>query len=88
MEFCKNTITLNDKGRVSQQTKNIFAMPQPSGNGYQISYEFNHSRKIHRFEKCSSSFEKPPHGAGSFHDPEHHQALMERIEYYIKNTSL
>ncbi len=64
--------------------KNIFASPQPDGSGYQISYEIEGSRRIHRFGNDASTLEKPPHGAGSFHDPEQHQVLMERIEDYIK----
>ncbi|MGK0309296.1 MAG: hypothetical protein ACJAT5_000363 [Lentimonas sp.] len=71
---------------MKRNTQNIFALPQPDGNGYQISYEVDNSRKVHRLGDTPSSFEKPPHGAGSFHDPEQHQIFMERIEDYINNT--
>ena len=28
--------------------------------------------------------EKAPHGAGSYHDPEHHNKLMDAVEDYVK----
>ena len=65
---------------------NVIAMPSPDTSGHQVSYEFGTSRRVHAFTKASSSAEEPPHGAGSFHDPEQHQALMDRIETYLKNT--
>ena len=70
---------------MESNAKNIFAMPQPDGNGYQISYETDTSRKVYQLTNTASGFERPPHGAGSFHDPEQHQILMKRIETYIKN---
>lgn len=66
------------------QPKHITASPQPSGNGYQVTYEQNGSRKVHRFRKPCLSTEIPPHGAGTFLDPQHHQKLMDRIEDYLK----
>jgi len=71
---------------MDNRVKSIFAMPQPDGNGYQISYETDTSRKVHSLESTPSKHEKPPHGAGSFHEPEHHATLMERLEEYIKNA--
>ena len=82
----KKMLTYGDKIPVKQSKKNIFARPQPDGDGYQISYEFDGSRRIYRFGNNASTFEKSPHGAGSFHNPEQHQVLMERIEDYIRNS--
>ncbi|MEM8868188.1 MAG: FAD-binding domain-containing protein [Verrucomicrobiota bacterium] len=31
--------------------------------------------------------ENPPHGAGSFHDPDQHHELMKRVEDYLRNTT-
>ncbi len=62
-------------------------MKNPDGNGYQISYETDTSRKVvHGLKKDSSSIEEPPHGAGSFHNPEQHLMLMDRITKYIKGA--
>lgn len=63
--------------------KNISAHEQPNGDGYQVTYEQNDSRKVYRFPSSNTNIETPPHGAGSFHDPEHHQKLMDRIEDYL-----
>ncbi|MGC6425199.1 MAG: hypothetical protein ACON4O_09465 [Lentimonas sp.] len=63
--------------------KNIKASAQPDGNGHQVTFSQNGSRKVYRFPSSESEVETPPHGAGSFHDPEHHQKLMDRIENYI-----
>ncbi|MGB0743983.1 MAG: FAD-binding domain-containing protein [Opitutales bacterium] len=38
------------------------------------------SRELHRPSEQNPSTEKPPHGAGSFHELEHHQILMERMD--------
>ena len=67
-----------------ENIKQIFAMLRPDGKGYQISYETENSRKLHQFVKPVFTFEKMPHGAGSFHDPEQHYTLMRRIEDYVK----
>ena len=29
---------------------------------------------------AQDALEKPPHGAGSYHDPEHHNELMDAVE--------
>ena len=68
------------------RAKNVFAMPSPDGSGQQISYELGDSRKVHLLRNPAQFAEKPPHGAGSFHDPEHHHILMQRIEDHIQNT--
>lgn len=71
---------------MKQRAKNVFAMPNPDGNGHQISYELGNSRRVHQLRETLAAAEKPPHGAGSFHDPEQHQILMKRIEDHIRNT--
>lgn len=77
----------NDNCLVKHSKKNIFAMPQPDGNGYQVSYEFGNSRKVHRLSASySHDVVKPPHGAGSYHDPEQHMDFMKCIEDYINNS--
>lgn len=58
----------------------ISAHAQPDGDGLQVTYETEDSRRLHRFPKPESEKETPPHGAGSFHDPEHHRELMDRVE--------
>ena len=70
---------------MKSHTKNIFARPQPNGIGHQVSYETGTSRKVHQFAGKISHLENPPHGAGSFHDPEQHQTLMDRMADYIEN---
>lgn len=71
---------------MKQRAKNIFACPNPNGNGLHISYELGKSRKVHQVCTNTSTGEKPPHGAGSFHDPDQHQHLMKRVTDYIKET--
>jgi hypothetical protein len=64
--------------------KSIYATPQPNGDGLQVTYELGNSRKLHRFPRAQAESEKPPHGAGSFHDPEQHYDLMERVDAMIQ----
>lgn len=51
--------------------------------GYQITYEYGSSRRIIHTPKSSQNSEVPPHGAGSFHDPEHHFELLDRVEHLM-----
>lgn len=59
----------------------------PNGDGHQVTYESGTSRRVHQFPQPDASQEPAPHGAGSFHDPEHHQILMSRFEDYIKKNT-
>ena len=34
-----------------------------------------------------NAVEKPPHGAGSYHDPDQHHELMERVEGYLRSAT-
>jgi len=63
--------------------KNIFAASQPNGKGYQVSYEIGSSRKVHPFENSTPLEKQPPHGAGSYHDPDQHFQLMTSLADYI-----
>lgn len=71
---------------MNKAAKNVFAMQNPDGQGHQVSYEEGVSRKLHIYKKTVSTIEEPPHGAGSFHNPEQHQNWMDRISDYIKGT--
>lgn len=66
--------------------RRIQALPSAKGNGHQVTYEIGDSRRVHTFEAPSGQTEPAPHGAGSFHDPEHHHQLMERIEQMLKDA--
>lgn len=68
--------------------KKIFAQAQPNGDGYQVSYESGDSRRVHHFSAARQSPEPAPHGAGSYHDPEQHHTLMERVEIYLRKARL
>ena len=61
----------------------VYAALSPQGNGHQITYEFGHTRRTHHFPSPQKSGEQPPHGAGSFHDPDQHHRLIDRVETMI-----
>jgi hypothetical protein len=67
--------------------KKIFARKQPNHDGHQVVYEKGGSRSLHHFPEKKSSGESPPHGAGSYHDQEHHRQLIERMEAYLRNQA-
>lgn len=51
----------------------------------QVTYETASSRRlIHIQAPNEQKTESAPHGAGSFHDPEHHFELMERVNQLYK----
>lgn len=56
----------------------------PNGEGLQVSYELNSSRRVHSIPKKSESGEVAPHGAGSYHDPEQHAVYMERVDELLR----
>jgi hypothetical protein len=64
--------------------KKVFAHAQPDGDGHQISYEAGTSRRVRRFPHPPKAHETAPHGAGSYHDPEHHHDLLNRVEAYLR----
>jgi hypothetical protein len=69
-----------------KKSPRIQASQLPNGDGHQVTYESGTSRKLHQFINSDVSKELSPHGAGSFHDPEHHQTLMSRVQDYIKKN--
>jgi len=51
----------------------------------QITYETENSRRIIFLPPMPINDSEPePHGAGSFHDPEHHHLLMDRVEAMLQ----
>ena len=50
----------------------------------QVTYECGDSRRVHQFPIPKTSGEKPPHGAGSFHDPEQHRRLLDRVDEMLE----
>lgn len=67
--------------------KKFFARAQPNGDGLLLGYETDSSRKVHHFPQPKQCHEPEPHGAGSYHNPEHHHDLIERVEAYLRNQS-
>lgn len=67
--------------------KKIFAQAQPNGDGLQVSYETEGSRRVHHIPHSETNSEPAPHAAGSYHDPEHHHELIERVEAYLRKQS-
>lgn len=61
----------------------IHAALSPRGDGHQVTYELGHSRRTHHFPPSKEAGEHPPHGAGSFHDPDQHRRWMDRVEAMI-----
>lgn len=74
---------------MKKQTKNIQAHPSPiDGRTMQLTYETAESRHvIHLPPHKEAGMEPEPHGAGSFHDPEHHQRLLDRVEAMLRHTT-
>jgi hypothetical protein len=60
--------------------KQLQAAAQPNGDGYQVTDARDGSRKVYRCPAKEAASEPVPNGAGSFHDPKHHQRLMDRVE--------
>ncbi|PDH29949.1 MAG: hypothetical protein CNC89_01805 [Puniceicoccaceae bacterium MED-G31] len=65
----------------------IHASLSPSLDGHQVHYSSGKSRKVHQFAYDMNRGEIPPHSAGSYHDPEYHQQLMQRYEEYISKCT-
>lgn len=58
----------------------VKVLPKAGGQGLLLTYEKGSSRKVHHLPKKQNEQETPPHGAGSFHDPQHHYDLLDRVE--------
>ncbi|NCG09330.1 MAG: hypothetical protein GWO81_07175 [Verrucomicrobia bacterium] len=52
---------------------------------HQITYELGNSRRTLNTSVKSENGETSPHGAGSFHDPEHHFKLLDRVEALLRS---
>ena len=70
----------------TRRSGEIQAKPTPKDPAtLQVTYETKNGRMvldIPNHSKCVSELE--PHGAESFHDPEQHQRLMDRVEAMLK----
>ena len=64
--------------------KHLQALPRSDGQGHQVTYEQGPTRRVHQFQRPKYGEEPPPHGAGSFHDPDQHQRLMDRVESMLR----
>jgi hypothetical protein len=53
---------------------------------HQITYEWGTSRRTLSTSSKPGKGESPPHGAGSFHDPEHHFELLDRVEALLRGS--
>tara|TARA_A100001015_G_scaffold53744_1_gene58961 strand:+ start:3572 stop:3808 length:237 start_codon:yes stop_codon:yes gene_type:complete len=62
----------------------IHAAQEPEGTGYQVTYELGDSRRTHHFLPQETPGERPPHGAGSFHDPDQHRTLLDRVDAMLR----
>ena len=69
-----------------KKKERVAARPQPNGDGLQVTYTLGGSRKLHRFPTEDSTSERAPHAAGSFHNPEQHMDLMDRVTRYLSHT--
>jgi len=66
--------------------KKYFVYESPENTGRRIlTYARGTSRRVHHLGSKKSKEETPPHGAGSFHNPEHHQNLMDRVDDYLRD---
>ncbi len=53
---------------------------------HQITYEWGDSRRTINTGKKMANRESPPHGAGSFHDPQQHFELLDRVENLLRSS--
>jgi hypothetical protein len=54
----------------------------------QLTYETTDSRRTINLSAESlpaGTSEPPPHGAGSYHDPEQHRILLDRVDALLRN---
>lgn len=68
----------------SERNGPVSARPSPQKPEYlQLTYETRDSRRTINFPPPGlpkGACEAPPHGAGSYHDPEQHRILLDRVE--------
>lgn len=64
----------------SNPIKKLQVLPEAEGQGLLVTYENGSSRKVHHLPTKQNEQEAQPHGAGSFHDPQHHYELLNRVE--------
>jgi hypothetical protein len=73
-----------------QRSGNITARPSPlKPESLQLTYETADSRRTIDLAPPGlpeGASEPPPHGAGSYHDPEQHRILLDRVEALMRNT--
>lgn len=71
---------------MSPRAKNIQAHPSPQDNRVmQVTFESGKSRRVLNLPpRIEHPIEPEPQGAGSFHDPEHHQVLMDRVDAMLR----
>lgn len=58
----------------------VQVLPAVEGKGLLVTYENGSSRRVHHMPPKIDEQETQPHGAGSFHDPQHHYDLLNRVE--------
>ncbi|MGB0185044.1 MAG: hypothetical protein ACPF9Q_06390 [Opitutales bacterium] len=71
------------------QARHIKAYPSQTDGGqpsHQITYEWGNSRRTLNTAAKPETGESPPHAAGSFHDPEHHFELLNRVEQLLRSS--
>ncbi len=70
---------------MAKTIRDLQVRPNPSGDELQLTYETVTSRRLVSIPQQAQFGETAPHGAGSFHDPEHHAILMDRLEAYYRH---
>jgi hypothetical protein len=73
--------------KMQSKARHIQAYPSQNAGkpSHQITYEWGKSRRTLDTGTKSVAGESPPHGAGSFHDPEHHFELLDRVEQLLRS---
>lgn len=74
----------------SQRHGKITAHPSPQKpESLQLTYETTDSRRTIDLSapgQPAGNSESPPHGAGSYHDPEQHRILLDRVDTLLRNN--
>lgn len=70
---------------MAKMIRDMQVRPNPSGDELQLTYETPTSWRLVSIPQQTQLGETAPHGAGSFHDPEHHAILMDRLEVYYRH---
>lgn len=66
------------------KVRRVTVAPSPNGDALEINCELETGRKLHQIPSKRRDGEAPPHGAGSFHDPEQHAVYMDRVEALLR----